>query len=301
MGFTGMENIGEKVIDRSPDQLISSFSGEFADNELEQAFLTATWKDYKKSTRNALFTGGLIFMAFSMADLLSGLNIEQLQFAFLTRVFAGLFLLGSAIYIQREKSYFTGFNLLLLINQIVIAIAVIFVGVIRDLIFIHNAFHVFIITLLYYQFMHNRFSFTLGACGFFPVAYLIVSLGQYHFELIDIVRFVLYLVLANGLGIPLLSSSNKNRRKEWVQYMKEQHLNRKLKSTVETLRHAQQEIKTLKGIIPICSNCKKIKDDKGYWKQIEEYVREHSDAEFSHGLCQECAKKLYPDINPYDN
>ncbi len=62
------------------------------------------------------------------------------------------------------------------------------------------------------------------------------------------------------------------------------------------LRQALAEIKTLKGIMPICAACKKIRDDQGIWNQIESYIRAHSEAEFSHGLCPECARKLYPDI-----
>jgi len=56
------------------------------------------------------------------------------------------------------------------------------------------------------------------------------------------------------------------------------------------------EVRTLKGLIPICASCKKIRDDKGYGKQIESYIREHSEAEFTHGLCPECVKRLYPDL-----
>lgn len=59
-------------------------------------------------------------------------------------------------------------------------------------------------------------------------------------------------------------------------------------------KQAEEEIKRLKGILPICASCKKIRDDKGYWNQIEAYIREHSEAEFSHGICPECAKRLYP-------
>ncbi len=62
---------------------------------------------------------------------------------------------------------------------------------------------------------------------------------------------------------------------------------------------ALREIKTLRGFLPICASCKKIKDDHGYWKQIESYIKEHSEAEFSHGICPDCAKKLYPDIDLY--
>ena len=68
----------------------------------------------------------------------------------------------------------------------------------------------------------------------------------------------------------------------------------------EILIHEQQEalskIKTLSGLIPICSNCKKIRNDQGYYEQLESYIMEHSDAVFSHGICPDCLKKLYPDF-----
>jgi hypothetical protein len=60
------------------------------------------------------------------------------------------------------------------------------------------------------------------------------------------------------------------------------------------LENALAEIKILRGIIPICASCKKIRDDEGYWQQIEAYISAHSEAQFSHGLCKECSHKLYP-------
>ncbi len=65
---------------------------------------------------------------------------------------------------------------------------------------------------------------------------------------------------------------------------------------IEKLQDALTKLKTLSGLLPICSFCKKIRDDKGYWNQIEVYVREHSDANFSHSICPECAKKHYPNL-----
>jgi hypothetical protein len=65
------------------------------------------------------------------------------------------------------------------------------------------------------------------------------------------------------------------------------------------LYKALDKVKTLSGFLPICASCKKIRDDKGYWNQIEIYISEHSEAEFSHGICPECSKKLYPDF--YDD
>ncbi len=63
------------------------------------------------------------------------------------------------------------------------------------------------------------------------------------------------------------------------------------------LQAALSKVKLLSGLLPICSSCKKIRDDKGYWNQIESYIHEHSEAEFSHGICPECMKKLYPDVD----
>ena len=68
----------------------------------------------------------------------------------------------------------------------------------------------------------------------------------------------------------------------------------------EKTQAAMAEIKQLKGLLPICSNCKKVRDDRGYWNQIESFIREHSEAEFSHSICPDCAKKLYPDLVIYD-
>ena len=62
------------------------------------------------------------------------------------------------------------------------------------------------------------------------------------------------------------------------------------------LREALAKIKTLSGFLPICASCKKIRDDEGYWHQIESYIRDHSEAEFSHGICPACARKLYPEF-----
>ncbi len=68
---------------------------------------------------------------------------------------------------------------------------------------------------------------------------------------------------------------------------------RELKARNEALEQALSEIQTLRGIIPICSHCKKIRDDRGSWEQIELYVQQHSEAIFSHGICPSCMKELY--------
>lgn len=74
-----------------------------------------------------------------------------------------------------------------------------------------------------------------------------------------------------------------------------------LMEKVAELQRALEEVKSLRGILPICASCKKIRDDTGYWQQVEEYVRDHSEAQFSHGICPECMKELYPDFDVSDS
>jgi PAS domain S-box-containing protein len=68
------------------------------------------------------------------------------------------------------------------------------------------------------------------------------------------------------------------------------------KATIRDLRQALAEIRTLQGILPICANCKKIRDDSGYWTQVEHYVTEHTGAQFTHGMCPDCVRLLYPGL-----
>lgn len=98
------------------------------------------------------------------------------------------------------------------------------------------------------------------------------------------------------------------RRSSRIQNKKIQKAHEEIKIEIEERKHAQIEkdklivelkealnkVKTLSGLLPICASCKKIRDDSGYWNQIESYIRDHSEAEFSHSICPECAKKFYP-------
>jgi len=68
-----------------------------------------------------------------------------------------------------------------------------------------------------------------------------------------------------------------------------------LEKLVRELQDALAKVRTLSGLLPICASCKKIRDDQGYWTQLEAYIRDHSEAEFSHSICPECRKKMYAD------
>jgi hypothetical protein len=83
----------------------------------------------------------------------------------------------------------------------------------------------------------------------------------------------------------------------FLQYIREKEANeRLLAQTIKDKNEIEKaflEINQLQGIIPICSSCKRVRNDKGYWEQVEQYIHEHSEAKFSHGFCPECIKKLY--------
>jgi hypothetical protein len=101
-----------------------------------------------------------------------------------------------------------------------------------------------------------------------------------------------YLSLMLGYGIAALLGSA-------IIFIAGSMLDKKEKEQQELIKNLQNallEIKTLQGIVPICSFCKKIRDDKGFWNQVEAYVSQHTEAEFSHGICPDCREKHYPEL-----
>ena len=85
-----------------------------------------------------------------------------------------------------------------------------------------------------------------------------------------------------------------NLAQQEIEYRKK--IEKEKEELIRELQKALSEVKILRGFLPICAHCKKIRDDEGYWQQIEQYIQEHSEAVFSHGICPSCAKHLYPEI-----
>jgi hypothetical protein len=89
----------------------------------------------------------------------------------------------------------------------------------------------------------------------------------------------------------------------WLRVHQIEVRNRQLEEAVRErtikLERALAEVKTLTGMLPICASCKRIRDDKGYWQQVEDFITERSQADFSHAICPDCVKKLYPELYPH--
>jgi C4-dicarboxylate-specific signal transduction histidine kinase len=90
-----------------------------------------------------------------------------------------------------------------------------------------------------------------------------------------------------------LSKTNEDLTREVAERKRVEEEREKV---ISQLQLVLAHVKKLSGLLPICASCKKIRDDRGYWLQVEEYIHDHSEAQFSHGLCPECAKKLYPEF-----
>lgn len=108
--------------------------------------------------------------------------------------------------------------------------------------------------------------------------------------------YTLYLLTFEaGMGLTIVMINNKLMEEE---LLKTQGA---LESSIDELKQASTELKTLRGLLPICSWCKSIRDDQGYWSRIETYIVNHSDVTLTHGLCPDCALKYFPNRDAIDD
>ncbi len=133
----------------------------------------------------------------------------------------------------------------------------------------------------------------LGVSGFLGIlAILLINPFQlqiYTYNLPVSIRF-----LASFLFVSILAYGLELSRQWFSDLLTTEH--NKLLLEKKQLEEAMHKIKILRGLLPICANCKKIRDDRGYWQQVEVYLSQHAEVEFSHGICPECKAKLYPEI-----
>jgi hypothetical protein len=123
---------------------------------------------------------------------------------------------------------------------------------------------------------------------------IVVTPSLILFEVIGLVTSVL--MLAGIFMIrPLFLSITRSEEEARNSNTRLNALSQEQEQLIGDLQDALENIRTLKGMLPICASCKKIRDDKGYWNQLESYIRDHTDVEFSHGICPECARTLYPE------
>lgn len=161
-----------------------------------------------------------------------------------------------------------------------------------------------ILVIMYcYTFLKMRFIWASLTCWLIIILYNLAAIWIDKTPLTILINNNFFLFGANFIGMFASYTAEYQARKNFYLFVlldneksRVKKINKKLKDKIQEIREASEKIKTLKGLIPICSYCKKIRDDKGYWNQIEVYISKHSDAEFSHGVCVECLKKYFPEM-----
>jgi hypothetical protein len=126
---------------------------------------------------------------------------------------------------------------------------------------------------------------------------IVITSGKLHNSLMDS-------ILALSKHTATLQTTNEELQKEIAKREEieaelrkyEGQLEKMVDQRTQELQLALANVKVLAGMLPICASCKNIRDDEGYWHRVEEYIRDHSEAEFSHGICPICIRKLYPDL-----
>lgn len=159
-----------------------------------------------------------------------------------------------------------------------------------------NVYYILLLSILCTIISELAFTFYISNFG-------LSNLIGHYFKLFSF-YFIYIAIIETGVRKPYeiifkeLDDSNRELKNEIEARLKTEEEKEKV---IQKLKVAIAEVKTLSGLLPICTHCKKVRDDKGYWNQIESFIADRSDAEFSHSICQECAKKYYPDMDLYDD
>ena len=143
-----------------------------------------------------------------------------------------------------------------------------------------------------------------GVTAYFLILFTLGRLGVYHPPLTLGIEGVVYVEIACRMimlvsSVGLLTYLNMRSLREALARLRGEIAERtameqERERLIGELRESLARVRTLSGLLPICASCKKIRDDKGYWNRVEEYLTEHTDARLSHGICPECVARLYP-------
>ncbi|RLB41082.1 MAG: hypothetical protein DRH12_09005 [Deltaproteobacteria bacterium] len=269
------------------------------DAALEKDFLQSYFENALQLTRITVFLGGVFYALFGILDAILFPHLKYI--AWLIRyavVCPVVFFVFGFSYSRRYQRYWQA-SLLTIIAMAGVGIIIMIVVAPRPANLLYYA-GLILVFMYGYTVFRTRFIMISVTCWGIVVLYEVVALWVLMVPLHILISNNFFFITANLVGmIASYSIEYYIRKTFYFQFLlgkekeKVSGINRKLQEKVVELRQAIAQIKTLRGLLPICARCKKIRDDKGYWSQIEEYISQHSEAEFSHSICPDCARELY--------
>jgi len=273
-----------------------NFLSQFKSKEMESHFRTAMLSQDKAQGRAICYLALFLFISINFMEYFY-LGENPLLYTAIAGRCIIITLILFAIWMSYRKISTRFFDLIATLMGLVILGFILLGFAIRPyndyIFFFANMWYVIVIFAVYTVVPFSFHIQTLLAL-FFTVGFFVICLltkASYLTQLEWGMFFFIYLFI-NVYGMFMSIRMNRSRRGQFILFEEE----RKAKIGLE---EAIAEVKVLQGIIPICSSCKKIRDDEGFWKQVEEYIESHSEAKFSHGMCQACMDDTYGDEEWY--
>ncbi len=282
------------MIEDDNEQAISWWRVEFFDRDMETSFQSHMQHVLILQLRIALVVWGALLLIYAVSDYITlglsrpfytllawrvTISAALMILCFTIRPDSNLFKVSTPVAFVAMAG-FSGYMLLFFYRQDVVVwtIVVMMLQLLALLIFIPIRFILSFSTALYAVVITMLINYARG-----------LSAGQ-------LIGLFILLILPVVIGAATAGRLGGLQRREYAHLMKVQKINSELAKSNADLQKALSEVKQLSGMLPICAHCKKIRDDQGYWNQIEAYISSHSKAEFSHSLCPDCAKEFYPEF-----
>lgn len=276
---------------------------------IEKEYQSFSFKQNLGHIRTCHYLAILLYALFILVDLQIAPDTIKvhliIRFALVCPIFCIGLVLSYRSWYQNIYSYLLGFYVLLTANGYLV------MGFFAPASF-HFVYYIGFIACLIFGYIYIRLPFLFAsAIGWIAgFAYFFVQFYYGQHEDKALFSYLAYLLGFEFLLMMVCYSEEKSVRNSFylfyllsIERDRTREINTELAEVVEKrtvelhqLADAISRVKKLSGLLPICSSCKKIRDDKGYWNKIESYIQNHSEAEFSHSICPDCIKKLYPDL-----
>jgi len=266
---------------------INRFTARFESAELEHRFRQEHLASDKRRIYLLMALIAFFFMTFIYSDLRIKDADKWIDLLLAARI-GGLCLILPFYLIFRHCLSEDVFDRTVLAGAITFRLFVSFINCTRPADYYLYLFVDLVSIFVVYIFVPNRIIYQTVAATFATASEAVIFIYLKKIpDSISLLAIIVAFLAANLIGLFAAYSQHVSSRRMFSSWLAEKKLRQKYEE-------ALGQIKTLSGLLPICTACKKIRDEHGHWKRLELYISEHSQAEFTHGLCPECAHRLYP-------